>query len=1051
MISNSDQYGVVIGIGNYPGIGSVIGASENALAFSEWLGADNRGAVPKQNIYLLYSSAVGSSGPSMAHPQLQEIWRAFEYLGLRSGERVGKRLYLFIRGFGAGHGDDLSILTAEAQVQRLTGFNLRNIIDCIRFGGFFDELIVLAEIDLLTGEPLRTSFPLETTRSTRADPRELRVLALHRGHGTREHSGDAPRKSLAEMWLEAASGQALDPQGRVTGSSIAEYLRRPPVPGPAAQPLIPEVHETGASEIIFGESPSPSLGRLVIELPHWMATLRISNSLFQPVATLSPTQAAVPRDHIRYEVEILPGIYEVEAELEGSTERKTMVVAPGRDALIRAKEWKHLKAVSAAPLIGTATAKSQHIKRAEEWSHRLTWRPQSTERSGLFLFVRTLDSPPHPDFSRGLQLLDEHGTLVTDFSDSTKTSRSQGFMAFNARLKPGSYVLRRESRPGVRLRQQPLFMHRDWETQVFIAARKRPSLRSMTIYMARLGDGFSHRDATAVASEAVLDVLRHDSSPEILQRDQIWQLLRHEHTNPWLGILSAYVLQKELRNLGPYESARRGVLSSEIKTIIDFLVRMIGDHPDACALALDESRPADRPFWHPPLLRPGLKLATQHATLHRGTIPLGSLTECILGNLLTNSPWTAWRALDRVPVDWNEDTTRPSPPKKKVRTPPRSPASVPIAALTEALSPAAPVFPLKAAQAAAASAPAVGTAVEIEPLREAALIGTARALMDKVDRDAVPATVTIDALQLLAGVGADQLSNSTGASLERAERGLERLRNISDGAAPNAAKTTPAYPIVEQAAVVAAARAAAGPVGLFVGSAPEADAVSGSLGMPRGANTPPVSVTIEDVGSELRTAALRLTSQEDAAHWNEASRLSRRLQAVADRLLQSARFVVVTDRQGRFLYCNGATATLIETSVPAESRSSVLEAWQRVLSSAPLGRSELTSPIAIAVPQTNSTTQESLPSGMKRDWILDRTEVKDATSNAVQGYVNILRLKNALALPPQILAEIDSMRSELTLYSSLYIHGSESRDTYLQEIDSLTTSAEQVFAGGAAT
>src|SRR5262245_6334133 len=954
MISNSDQYGVVIGIGNYPGIGSVTGASKDALAFSEWLGADNRGAVPKQNIYLLVSPAVGSSGPSIAQPQLYEIWRAFEYLGLRSGERVGKRLYLFIRGFGAGQGDDLSILTAEAQVQRLTGFNLRNIIDCIRFGGFFDELIVLAEIDLLTGEPLRTSFPLETIRSTRADPRELRVLALHRGQGTREHSGDAPRRSLGEMWLEAASGQALDPQGRVTGSSVAEYLRRPPVPGLAAQPLIPEVHETGASEIIFGEhAPRPLLGRLVIELPHWMATLRISNSLLQPVATLSPTQAAVPRDHIRYEVEILPGIYQVEAELEGSTERKTQVVAPGTEVVIPAKAWKHLKAVSAAPLIGTATAKSQHIKRAEEWSHRLTWRPQSTERSGLFLFVRTLDSPPHPDFSRGLQLLDEHSTLVTDFSDSTKTSRSQGFMAFNARLKPGSYVLRRESRPGVRLRQQPLFMHRDWETQVFIAAHKRPSLRSMTIHMARLGDGFSHRDATAVASKAVLDVLRHDASPEILQRDQISQLLRYEHANPWLGILSAYVLQKELRNLGPYESARRDVLSSEIKRIIDFLVRTIGDHPDACALALDESRPAARPFWHPPLLRPGLKLVSQHAVLHRGTIPLDSLTDCILGNLLTNSPWTAWRALDRVPVDWNEDTTRPSPPKKKVRTPPRSPASVPIAALTEALSPAAPVFPFEAAQAAAASAPAVATAEETEPF-EAALIGRARTYMDKVDRDAVPATETIDASQLLAGVSADQLSNSTGAPLERAERGLERLRNISAGAAPNAAETTPAYPIVEQAAVVAVARAAAGPVGLFVGSAPEAD---DSSGIPRGANRPPVSITIENVGSELRAVALRLTSQQDAAHWNEASRLSRRLQAVADGLLQSARFVVVTDMQGRFRRRNGAIVTLIETSVPAESRSSVLEAWQRVLSSAPLGRSELTSPIAIAVLQTNSTTQ----------------------------------------------------------------------------------------------
>jgi hypothetical protein len=418
---------------------------------------------------------------------------------------------------------------------------------------------------------------------------------------------------------------------------------------------------------------------------------------------------------------------------------------------------------------------------------------------------------------------------------------------------------------------------------------------------------------------------------------------------------------------------------------------------------------------------------------------------CILSNLVTNGPWTAWRTLDRVPRYSDQQAESATAPMEKVHKHPQPPRGLSIAGLSHALSSAAPVFRLEATQPVKTSAPA-GAAAGPESLREAALVGTARALMDKVDINAVPATETINASQLLAGVSALQLSRTTGAPIERAEIGLERLRSVSTDAAPSATGSKSAYPVVEQAALVAAARAAAGSIGPFIGSAPEADEASETTGPPRLSDGSPMSITIEDVSSELRTTAARLTSEQDVAHQDEASQLSTRLQVVADQLLQSARFVIVADMNGGFRYGNGAITTLLANGIPAETRGSVLAGWQSVLNSAPLGRSELTSLIANAAPGGPAVRQPPLSSVLKHVWILDRTEVKDSANNAVQGYVNILRVKDAPVLPQQTLAKIDAMRSDLTLYSSLYVHGSESRDMYLSRIDSLTTNAEHLIS-----
>src|SRR5262249_30989697 len=150
-----------------------------------------------------------------------------------------------------------------------------------------------------------------------------------------------------------------------------------------------------------------------------------------------------------------------------------------------------------------------HMDPAEEWSRRITWPKAPGGDSRLFLFVRTVEPKRYPAFADGLFLLDADGRLITDFTEGVRKSAKDGWLAFNAHLPAGCYILLRRRR-GVRMRNQLLYLCADWETQVFVTApRGRPSLRTITLNMANRGAGFRPDDETAVAAQAIFDSLRH--------------------------------------------------------------------------------------------------------------------------------------------------------------------------------------------------------------------------------------------------------------------------------------------------------------------------------------------------------------------------------------------------------------------------------------------------------------------------------------------------------------------------------------------------------------
>lgn len=113
-----NDFAVIVGLQNYPGLDDpakgrnpLSGPENDANDFKEWVASPAGGDVPEQNISLILSSRfepVGIDNLAQAKPAVLEITGAFDKLRFMSlknagaglGNRVGRRLYIFMSGHG---------------------------------------------------------------------------------------------------------------------------------------------------------------------------------------------------------------------------------------------------------------------------------------------------------------------------------------------------------------------------------------------------------------------------------------------------------------------------------------------------------------------------------------------------------------------------------------------------------------------------------------------------------------------------------------------------------------------------------------------------------------------------------------------------------------------------------------------------------------------------------------------------------------------------------------------------------------------------------------
>jgi hypothetical protein len=423
-------------------------------------------------------------------------------------------------------------------------------------------------------------------------------------------------------------------------------------------------------------------GSLIIAGPHDAAELIVVDGLMRVVARgIGSLEAAG----------LPPGLYDVRATLGGATASQVTLVSAGSAVEIAQEDWGEVTFPSAAPLKGTSTARESQAGPARTWCSRTTWQPPQRPEgtiSRLFIFVRTLAPEKNGNrFSRGLVLLDADGRLLTELAGSAvEMDRDAGWMAFCADVPPGPYLLGRKGyRHAVRPRFQPIYLCPQWDMQVFIPAGYQPSLRRLSLMYVPRGERFDPEDDCHEAAELLSKGLGQGRNlvPSILP------LLETELQNglkrPWLALVAAHSLYLPVaapqppRSGGEDEPATTGISASAraaltgggtvfpagadaqlYQRLVQSLRRDFGDHPDVRALELPleaqrGGRPA--PFVFPPLLQASLSLvrhydgkpATERASDDLlDLIPEGSLTDCLLDALYSNSLWSGWGQLSRL-------------------------------------------------------------------------------------------------------------------------------------------------------------------------------------------------------------------------------------------------------------------------------------------------------------------------------------------------------------------------------------------------------------------
>ena len=737
-------------------------------------------------------------------------------------------------------------------------------------------------------------------------------------------------------------------------------------------------------------------GTLIVQLPHWAATVRVYDNLSQSVGSpMSPTPGANGSFEVR--TTLSPGAYNVEVTLGSGTDTEWVSVRPGRETVVSSSRWQHLRLASSAPLQQSNVVEpAPHAAAAEECSRTITWKAAQPGNARLFIFVQTPDSQRYQNFARGLSLLDEKGQTLTPLANGAIAGDpNSGWMSFVADLPQGFYMLSRTG-PEAFQYNQALFLCDFWETQVFMLGGKGPSLRSLTVNMAPRGAGFRRDDETATASAAVLDALtREIGIGAVFGSSELNRLLRGEQRNPWLAVLTAHgltVIEDEARRArGPQQTSRISYDPTLRDDVIQFLQHTIGSHPDVRALSLEPNAPAQEPFVFPPMLRIGLRRVREHATRFADTIPFGSLTDRLCDREMTSSAWSVWRQ----PLS----SAREVREKKKDVNQRRAATAV----LRAGFSSNAPIFIAPSVtQAGSTAASGFGRILEDLPIIKAAETFVSG------PQDTRPEKIVVNSgdelTNLFNELDPRAFSAASGIPLARAERTVERLRE----SVGSEQQLVDAGPSVRAAVEFALRQWSHKP---RRSENVMSDVQAQTTARPQRA----AHVTLEECASQIRAAATQLTAPGSEAREAQpdprGGEIAAGLDRIADALLGHAGLIAITAADGRLLYGNGAFALLLTKTNPQKPLHAGRE-WSRWLSSLPLGH----------------TPNISAPfDPLQRSWTIHRAEVEYAQRNERRAFVNVLEDNRRTHLPAQVLDAVSAKLSEITLHASLTRYASSSR------------------------
>lgn len=261
---NAEDWAIVVGINEYPGLGNLNGPENDAQDFYDWLVSPDGGQVPIKTDQLRLNPAtlnyppfvpghqlklIKSSdfsppfgGVDTAKPTDAEVHQAFSELATiaafnkkqGNGYRIGRRLYLYFAGHGfAPSFEDAALLMANADDDMKLGFHISGKPWALWFfmGKVFDEVVLL--MDCCRGRN-HTNVGINGVKfKPLVAPEILDETKLFFGFGTKWDRKSREREFEPGKWrgvftaalIDGLKGKAADQTtGRITARNLGNFL-----------------------------------------------------------------------------------------------------------------------------------------------------------------------------------------------------------------------------------------------------------------------------------------------------------------------------------------------------------------------------------------------------------------------------------------------------------------------------------------------------------------------------------------------------------------------------------------------------------------------------------------------------------------------------------------------------------------------------------------------------------------------------------------------------------------------------------------------------------
>lgn len=231
-----DHYAILVGIARYAVLGEgnaradLAGPRNDVASMREWLLAADGGGLDQEQIFEVTAASDADGVPTAA--QLDELLVTLHELALKNPRRqVGRRIYIYMSGHGfSPRRQQACLFTADAKVHNGQNVHATGWLNWLQDSGYFREFVLWVDACMN-----RASFlaphdpPLPPAASAMTPLASFCAFAAQRPLKAVELAipEDAGKVHGAFTWalLEGLRGAAADVNGRVTGRSLADWVR----------------------------------------------------------------------------------------------------------------------------------------------------------------------------------------------------------------------------------------------------------------------------------------------------------------------------------------------------------------------------------------------------------------------------------------------------------------------------------------------------------------------------------------------------------------------------------------------------------------------------------------------------------------------------------------------------------------------------------------------------------------------------------------------------------------------------------------------------------